>query len=254
MSGAGPAIHLERLDGVAIITIDNPEMRNALDPRLAVDLVAVCDEIDDDATIGAAVVRGARGTFCSGADRSLLDAPSDQASDATYKAMGLLYRSFHRVGQLAVPTVAAVRGAVVGAGTNLMLATDLRVVADEAKILSGFLRIGVHPGGGFFTLVGRSAGREAAAALGLFGEVLTGAQAVACGLAWESLPDDQVEDRANQLAARAARDPELARLAIETMRRELGPPAISWDVAIGYERSSQMWSLARRAAAGSATG
>lgn len=249
-----PQICLDRADGIAVITIDNPEMRNALDPGLARDLIAACEEVDADPSIGAAVVRGADATFCSGADRSVLDGTADQAGDETYKAMGLLYESFHRVGRLAVPTIAAVRGAVVGAGTNLMLATDLRIVADDAKVLSGFLRIGLHPGGGFFTLAGRSGGRETAAALGLFSEVLVGARVVEAGLAWEALPDDEVEGRALELAARAAQDPELARVATETMRRELGPPAIPWDVAIGYERPSQMWSLARRAAAANSPG
>jgi enoyl-CoA hydratase len=127
-----------------------------------------------------------------------------------------------------------------------MLATDLRVVADDAKVLAGFLRIGIHPGGGFFTLAGRSAGREAAAALGLFSEALVGPAVVEAGLAWEARPDAEVEDRAVELAGRAAADPELARLAVQALRRELGPPAIPWDVAIDFERPSQMWSLERR--------
>lgn len=241
-------IEIDRADGVATITVANPELRNALDVDLARGLIEACDEVDADDSIGAAVVRGADGTFCSGADRSLLDADVDQSADPQYSSMGLIYRSFHRVGQLAVPTIAAVRGAVVGAGTNLMLATDLRIVADDAKVLAGFLRIGVHPGGGFFTLAGRAGGREAAAALGLFGDVLKGQRVVDAGLAWEAVPDGEVEERAHALAAVAAADPELARLAVGTLRRELGPPAIPWDVAIDYERPSQMWTLSRRAA------
>lgn len=244
-----PGISLERHGAVAVLTVDNPERRNALTPDIARDLIAACDEVDADDAVGAAVVRGAGGSFCSGADRAVLDSGRPQAGDETYKAMGLVYRSFHRVGQLAVPTVAAVRGAVVGAGLNLMMATDLRVVADDAKVLAGFLRIGVHPGGGFFTLTGRTAGREAAAALGLFSESLSGSEAAAAGLAWEARPDGEVEERALELAGRAAADPELARLAVQTFRRELGPPAIPWDVAIDFERPSQMWSLDRRAAA-----
>lgn len=241
-------ITLELHDGVAVLTVDNAELRNALDPELARDLIAACDEVDADTSIGAAVVRGANGTFCSGADRSLLDTPADQAGDETYQAMGLVYRSFHRVGQLTVPTIAAVRGAAVGAGMNLMMATDLRVVATDATVLAGFLRIGLHPGGGFFTLAGRAAGRETAAALGLFSEKLVGSQIVGAGLAWEAVPDVEVDGRALELASRAAADPALARVAVESFRRELGPPPISWDVAIGFERPSQMWSLTRRAA------
>ncbi len=240
-------IEIARADGVATVTVANPGLRNALDVQLATDLIAACEEIDADASIGAAVIQGADGTFCSGADRSLLDAKVDQSGEPQYPSMGLIYRSFHRVGQLAVPVVGAIRGAVVGAGTNLMLATDLRVVADDVKVLAGFLRIGVHPGGGFFTLAGRSGGRETAAALGLFGETLVGQQVVDAGLAWEAVPDADVEARAFALASVAAADPELARVAVQTYRRELGPPAIPWDVAIDFERPNQMWSLTRRA-------
>jgi enoyl-CoA hydratase len=240
-------ITLERHDGVAVITVANPELKNALDVDLSRDLIAACDEVDADDSIGAAVVRGAEGTFCSGADRRLLDTDAPQAGETTYQAMGLVYRSFHRVGQLAVPTISAVRGAAVGAGVNLMMATDLRIVADDAKVLAGFLRIGVHPGGGFFTLVNRTAGRETASAMGLFSEMLKGQAIVDAGLAWEAVPDAEVEDRALALASTAAADPVLSRLTVETFRRELGPPAIPWDVAINYERPNQMWSLTRRA-------
>jgi enoyl-CoA hydratase len=240
------SLSVDRQGAVAVVTIDNVERRNALDLGLARDLIAACDEIDGDAAIGAAVLQGAGGTFCSGADRSVLDGNTDPADDEAYKTMGVIYGSFRRVGDLAVPTVAAVRGAVVGAGMNLMMATDIRVVADDVKVLAGFLRIGIHPGGGFFTLANRVAGREAAAAMGLFGEALEGQAVVDAGLAWEAVPDVEVEGRALALATTAAADPELARVAVETFRREVGPPAIPWDVAINYERPSQMWSLARR--------
>ena len=59
--------------------------------------------------------------------------------------MSAIYRSFARVGVLAPPTVAAIRGGAVGAGLNLALATDLRVVAEDAALLSGFIPIGLHP-------------------------------------------------------------------------------------------------------------
>lgn len=241
-----PGIELERHGSTALITVENSEVKNALNPDLARELIAVCEEIDADVAIGAAVIRGAGGTFCSGADRRNLDSQVDQTEDSAYQDAGAIYRSFHRFGKLGVPTIAAVRGAVVGAGLNLMLAADLRVVAHNSKILAGFLDIGLHPGGGFFALAGRVAGRETAAAMGLFSERYDGAAAVAVGLAYQSVDDDQVENRALELAGRAARDPALSRVALASFRAELGPPAMDWDVAINYERPSQMWSLHRR--------
>ena len=107
---------------------------------------------------------------------------------------------------------------------NLAFATDLRIVSREAKIISGFLPIGLHPGGGHGVLLGRTGQREAAAAMALFGEGIDGARAAELGLAWQALDDDEVEGAAAALAARAAKDPELARRTARSMRAEWGPP------------------------------
>lgn len=239
-------VTLERHDGVALFTLDSVEVKNALTPEMGRQLSALCDEVDADPSIGAAVVRGAGGTFCSGADRRRWSPGSDQAEDKTFKEMGALYSAFVRLGSLQVPTVAAIRGAAVGAGMNLALATDLRVVAKDARLMAGFLRIGLHPGGGFFTLSTRTAGREATSAIGLFDEEIDGARAEEIGLAWRAVDDEEVEDLAMELAARPARDPELAREAARSFRTEAGPPGIGWEAALHFERSTQMWSQRRR--------
>jgi enoyl-CoA hydratase len=90
--------------------------------------------------------------------------------------------------------VAAVRGAAVGAGVNLVMATDLRVIASDARLLSGFGRLRLHPGGGHFALLNRQGNREVAAAMGLFHEELDGEQAVAAGLAWMATDSADVRD------------------------------------------------------------
>ena len=241
------SINLERANGIAILTVDAPEVKNGLTPDMGRELMAACEEIDADQSIGAAVVRGAGGTFCSGADRRTWDPTADQAEDTTFRNTSAVYQSFVRVGRLAVPTIAAVRGAAVGAGINLMLATDLRVVAKDARLLAGFLRIGLHPGGGFFTIAGRTAGREATAAMGLFSQEINGSRAAEIGLAWAAVPDAEVEDTALALAAEPAKDPALAREATRSFRTELGPPGIGWDAAVEFERATQMWSQRRRA-------
>lgn len=239
-------IALDKQDGIAVITIDSPEVKNGLTPEMGRELVAACDEIDADMSIGAAVVKGAAGTFCSGADRRRWTPGVDQAEDATFKQSGSVYAGFRRVGDLTVPSIAAVRGAAVGAGMNLLLATDLRVVAKNARIMSGFLRINLHPGGGFFTIAHRTAGREATAAMGLFSEEIDGDRAVQIGLAWAAFDDEQVEAEAMKLAARPAQDPELAREATRSFRVEAANPGISWDAALQFERATQMWSQRRR--------
>src|SRR5699024_9283468 len=131
-------------------------------------------------------------------------------------------------------------------GYNLMLATDVRIVAENARILAGFVRIGLHPGGGHFTIANRTGGREAAAAMGLFSEEIDGFRARQIGLAWDAVEDHNVETRATTLAQSAAKDPELTREAVRSFRIETGPPQMSWDAALHFERATQMWSQRRR--------
>jgi len=246
---AMPEIELERReDGVALLTLNAPERRNALTVAMAEALTAACEEIDADRTVGAVVVRGEGGYFCAGGDRATLaEAGRDPAEDERFRGMSAIYRSFARVGELAPPTIAAIRGGALGAGLNLALATDLRVVAEDATLLSGFIPIGLHPGGGHTALLSRLGSREAAAALTLFGERLTGGQAVERGLAWTAVPDADVEATALALAAVPAKDPELARRTAASLRTVAGPPALPWTAALELERASQMWSMRRRA-------
>lgn len=240
-------VNLERADGVATLILDAPDRRNALTLSMARELAAACDEIDADASVGAVVVRGSGGYFCAGGDRqTLAEAGRDPAAPEAWEGIGDVYRSFARVGELEPPTIAAIRGGAVGAGVNLAFATDLRVVANDAKIISGFLPIGLHPGGGHGVLLGRTGIREAAAAMALFGERIDGARAAELGLAWAAVEDDEVEAKAAELAAAPAADPELARRVAKSLRAQLGPPALPWPVALDMERASQMWSMRRK--------
>jgi enoyl-CoA hydratase len=241
-------VTMERRDNVALVTISAPEVRNALSPEMAGQLVEICDTINQDLSLGALVLRGDGGTFCSGADTRRWSEGPDPASTDAYTRTSTIYGSFVELGRVSVPTVAAVRGAAVGAGLNLALAADLRVVATNALLRAGFVRIGIHPGGGFFTLAARLGGREAAAAAGLFSQDVSGEKAAALSMAWEAVPDDAVEGRAVELATTAASDPELIRKVVSTFRAELGPPAIPWTAALEMERGVQMWSQQRRQA------
>ena len=245
---AASEIELERRDGVALLTLNAPERRNALTVPMAEALIAACEEIDADASVGAVVVRGEGGYFCAGGDRGTLAAAgADPAHPETFAGMGTIYRSFARVGELAPPTIAAITGGAVGAGLNLALATDLRVIADDAVLLSGFVPIGLHPGGGHTTLLGRQGSRELASAMALFGERVGGLEAVERGLAWKALPAGEVDAAAIALAEVPARDPALARRTAASLRTTYGPPALPWPAALELERASQMWSMRRKA-------
>lgn len=239
-------ITLTRASGVATITLDAPDRRNALTLDMARELVAACDEVDADPAIGAVVIAGGE-FFCAGGDRDTLAAAGrDPAEPDAWDGIGLVYRSFARVGELQPPTIAAIRGGAVGAGVNLAFATDLRIVGRDAKIISGFLQIGLHPGGGHGVLLGRTGVREGAAAMAMFGERIDGARAAELGMAWAAVDDSEVESTADALAQRPAADPQLARRVARSMRAELGPPALPWAAALDMERASQMWSMRRK--------
>ena len=143
-------ITVERDAGVATITLDAPDRRNALTRDMARELV------EPPARRWTPTLRWApwwsRAPAASSAPAATATrwptAGRDPAEPEAYSGLGDVYRSFARVGELEPPTVAAIRGGAVGAGMNLAFATDLRVVAREAKLISGFLPIGLHPGGG----------------------------------------------------------------------------------------------------------
>ncbi|MET7710395.1 enoyl-CoA hydratase-related protein [Micromonospora sp. NPDC005413] len=243
-----PSVTLERHGNVALVTISNPAIKNALTMDMAGQLADCCERIDGDETFGAVVIRGDAGTFCSGADtNSWRDSYAEDAlSDRAYAETDQMYGSFVRVGELRVPTIAAVRGAAVGAGLNLALATDLRIVSCSARLLAGFLRAGIHPGGGFFTILSRLAGREAAAGMGLFSDEIDGDRARDLGLAWRSVPDGEVEATALEMAGRIAADPLLATRVVRSFRLETSDQPLSWPVALELERGVQLWTQNRR--------
>ncbi len=243
-------ITLERDGGVATITLRAPGRRNALTVAMATAMVAACDEADADPTVGAVVIAAEGAYFCAGGDRATLAAAGRDPADPTaYAGLTAIYEAFARVGRLEPPTVAAIRGGCVGAGTNLALATDLRVVANDAKLASGFLPIGLHPGGGHSHLLARAAGRETANAMQLFGAAVTGTRAAELGLAWAAVPSEDVDATAQELARTPGADPELARRTARSMRTIAGPPSVSWPAALDLERASQMWSMRRKALA-----
>jgi len=245
-AGSGEVL-LDYDGAVAVVTLNAPDRRNALTPAMAHELSAAFDEVDGREDVGALVVKAVGKSFCAGGDiKTLTDAGRDPADASNYEGMSAIYDSFYRLGQVKVPTVAAVRGSAVGAGMNMLLATDLRIIARDARLICGFLKRGLHPGGGHFVILSRLIGREAAAAMAIFGEEINGDRARELGLAWDSVDDETVEGRAMELAARVAADPALARVAVGNFRKETATP-VSWEIATQFERPAQMWSMRRSA-------
>ena len=221
-------------DGVATITLDNPEERNTLTAPMVDEIVAAMDAIEADESVGAVVVTGTSPAFCAGANLGNL-------AEATGGSLGNVYEGFLRIARSPLPTIAAVNGAAVGAGMNLALGCDVRIAARRAKFDTRFLQLGIHPGGGHTWMLRRIVGPQVAMAAVLFGEVLDGAEAERIGLAYRCVDDDALLDVSHEMAARAASAPR--ELAITT-KATIGAMADIADhpAAVARELDPQLWS------------
>lgn len=237
-------VEVERHDRVAVVRLVDRERRNALSLPMVAAIVEAFEELERDDSIGAAVVTGAPPAFCSGAVVGSLGRLASTDDDAERGSIVTVYDAFLRVLHSPLPTIAAVDGAAVGAGFNLALACDLRLVGPSARFESRFLRIGIHPGGGHLWLLERSVGPQAAAACVLFGESIDATRALDIGLAWSAHGADELLDAAVALAARAAAAPEpLVARTKASLRRAPWQP--DFDAAIATELEAQTWSLAQ---------
>ncbi|MGH3873480.1 MAG: enoyl-CoA hydratase [Pseudonocardiaceae bacterium] len=172
---------VERRGAVAVLTVSDPARRNALTLDLSDRLARAVATCDSDESVHAIVITGAPPAFCAGGDLGALAAAGESGSEADLRR---IYTGFLAVANAAVPTIAAVNGPAVGAGLNLALACDLRLVGPGAVFDARFLQLGIHPGGGMTWLAQRVAGPQTAAAMTLFGEPLDAHEAVRTGLAY----------------------------------------------------------------------
>lgn len=228
-------VHVEVRDGVGLITLDDPDRRNALSLELCSAVVDAVDGLESDDSIGALVVTGAAPAFCAGADLS-------QLGESRRDGLLAIYEGFLRIARSPLPTIAAVNGAAVGAGMNLALGCDVRLAGRSARFDTRFLDLGIHPGGGHTWMFQRAAGLQATMAAVVFGERLDGAEAERIGLAWRCVDDDDLLDAAVAMAARAASAPrELAQRVRATI---LDVASIDdHDEAVERELVDQLWSM-----------
>ena len=232
-----PHVIIDVSDGVAQLTLNDPQRRNVVSRAMNDEISAALDDLESDPAVGALVVTGAGKGFCAGADLS------DLLAEETAEGIHLIYEGFLRVAHSPLASVAAVNGAAVGAGMNMVLACDIVLAARrQARFESRFLQIGLHPGGGHTWRLHRIAGRSATMAMVVFGEALSAEDAVRCGLAWEAVDDDELLDRAWELAARAAAQPRELVARTKATILSLDQVADS-SAAVEHELHPQLWSL-----------
>jgi enoyl-CoA hydratase len=207
---------------VALVTVNDPDRRNAVTEEMSIALRAAIERADADPNVHSVVVTGAGKAFCAGADLSALGAA---AEDGLLR----LYDGFVAVGNCALPTIAAVNGAAVGAGLNLALAADVRIAGRQAMFDPRFQKLGLHPGGGATWMLQRLVGPQVAKAALLFGMRFDAAAAVRHGLAL-CIADDPVAAALNLAAGPASAPREIVLATKATMRATASPGSIDTEL------------------------
>jgi 2-(1,2-epoxy-1,2-dihydrophenyl)acetyl-CoA isomerase len=206
---AGLETLLFEVDGaVAVVALNRPEVRNALDRRMAAELMQVLDELADPA-IRAVVLTGAGGAFCSGQDLRMA------AQEGGFGSAGAIVRETWNpivlgIRRLPKPVLAAIAGPAVGAGMSLALACDVRLAGESAQLGFGFARIGLMPDAGTTWLLPRLVGLGRAQELVFSARTLPATEALGLGLVEMVVPDEQVLEDARTMASLLATGPTLA--------------------------------------------
>jgi 2-(1,2-epoxy-1,2-dihydrophenyl)acetyl-CoA isomerase len=220
---------VERTGGIATITLNRPEARNALDLTMRREVLGALDEIEADPTSRVVILTGAGGHFCSGGDvktmRTRLTAAKGRAR------VELLNKMVLRLVDYALPTIAMVDGYAVGAGSNLALCCDLIVASDRAKFGELFCKIGLAVDGGGTWLLSRVVGMAHAKELVFTGDVIDAAEAGRIGLVNRVVPVAELATATRALAEKIAAGPPLA---LRLDKRMLNRAATS-DLAAALE-------------------
>ena len=128
-------INTDVSNGVATLTLNDPDKRNAINLQMNDEICEVLDELETSEEVGCLVVTGAGKAFCAGADLGDLLAARERDNIQD------IYRGFLRIADSTLPTIAAVNGAAVGAGMNMALACDMILAGESARFDSRFLEI-----------------------------------------------------------------------------------------------------------------
>lgn len=172
--------------GVGTLTLNRPEAMNAITIELATALEAGLRELATDADV--IVIRGAGGNFCVGGDFVELQALRAEGPEAMAELFAAFGRATATIAELPVPVISAVEGFAMAGGFELMQASDIVLIADEAKVADNHANHAMIPGGGGSQRLPRLVGRQRALSHILNGDRLRGPDCVAWGLAYRSVP------------------------------------------------------------------
>lgn len=190
-------VHLAKTDGLGVITLARAAKLNALSSAMRDELGRHLADVAADREIRVVLLRAEGRAFCAGAD--MANAPSDALA---WRERILLAQSHHlQILRMQKPVIAAVQGAAVGGGASMALAADILVMADDAKLVFPFARLGLVPDGGAAALLQAKASPALALDLLLTGGELTAADAMQAGLTRRVVPAATLDGAARSLAA-----------------------------------------------------
>ncbi|MGW2083349.1 enoyl-CoA hydratase-related protein [Streptomyces sp. NPDC001939] len=200
------ALLIEHRDnGVVVLTMNRPEVRNVIsdEPLLSL-LTDAFESLANTAHVRVIVLTGSGPAFSAGGNlKQMRDRGASLAGGGVSTAEGYrrgMHRLIAAVFGAGVPTIAAINGHAMGAGLDLALACDIRIIADAARVGSTFVTVGLAPGDGGAWLLPRAVGQQRAAELAFTGRTVTAAEAVQLGMALEAHPLAELRDAAVTLA------------------------------------------------------
>ncbi len=196
----------ELADGVATLTFNRPEVRNAFNEVMAEETLSALKQAERDEAARCLVITGAGAGFCAGQDLAVLRDRDEAISFRehllkTYNPIVLKLRTIEK------PVIAAVNGAAAGAGWGIALACDIRYAADTAKFRFAFTGIGLAPDSGTSFFLSRTLGLGKALELAYTNDVLDATTALSLGLVNKIMPADQLMAATMDLACRLAQAP-----------------------------------------------
>lgn len=195
--------------GVATITLNRPERRNAVTPEMLQLLRTRFEAASEDNRVRAVLVTGAGKGFCAGQDLSIFGGIPEP--DAVREVVLNYYRPLiESICRLEKPVIAAMNGAAAGAGASLALACDLRIMADDATLLLAFSNIGLVPDAGASWFLTRLVGYSRAYEIAISGERIPASRCTELGLANRVTAADTLLNDAQQWAQQVAQRPTIA--------------------------------------------
>ena len=195
---------------VMVLTIDNPDQRNALHPDVYHGGAAARAAASADTAIGAVVLTGAGATFSSGGNLNRLKANREQPREVQRASVELLHGFVRAIRATPLPVVAAVEGIAAGAGFSLALACDLVVAAEDARFMMAYVKVGLNPDGGATAFLARGLPPQMAAELLFTGSPIGAGRLAELGVVNRLVPPGQAHDDALAWAAELASGPRAA--------------------------------------------